>query len=161
MKNIAIFDLNGKANRFIASEALDKGYKLKVFVENTKNLVYFTHYLHKNVEIYEGIIRNSEVLKTLLSDCELVINSLGNDEELQPLLLLIIKNSNIKNYIEISPSEIETKNRINTLIYHLISKFSYKNKTRELWVSNKAFAKLIVDRVDNNKHNYKDIIVCC
>lgn len=70
---IAIIGGTGKVGRRIATKALENGYQVRMLIRNPKILTLSDD----RIEIIEGNVQNSEDIKKLLKDCQIVINTFG------------------------------------------------------------------------------------
>lgn len=134
MKTIGILGSNGTAGRFLVQEALKKGYKVKVLVKDKKKLVYFTHYLHKNVELYEGEVDDKSLLFDFLNGSDLVINCLehlnykiGIYEETLQRILNVMEEIGLKHYVGICSSSVKCLDSKKNLIHKIASKVLYNS----------------------------------
>ncbi len=59
-KKIAIIGGTGKAGRYIASKALEKGYHVRMLVRNPEKLVF----RDSRIEVIEGNVQNIEDLQS-------------------------------------------------------------------------------------------------
>ncbi|MFJ7730600.1 NAD(P)-dependent oxidoreductase [Lysinibacillus sp. NPDC097231] len=89
---IAIIGGTGKVGRHIAARALEKGYQVRMLVRNPEKLTF----RDSRVEIVEGNVQNSEDIRKLLKDCQIVINTFG-----QPIKEKQIYSSVTENILEV------------------------------------------------------------
>ena len=109
MNTIALIGVNGKAGRFLVKEALIKKYKVKVLVRDSRNLKYFMHYLHENVEIIVGDAKSKKDIEILLKGCNAVINTVGHLKNCDGFygnitknIIDVMKELDIKRYISVT-----------------------------------------------------------
>lgn len=148
MKTIGIVGASGKAGRFLVYEGLKKGYKIRVLLRDIKNLKYFMHYLHANVEVIEGDAHSKDDLRELLSGCDLVINTLGQlknsggfYESTVMNILSVMEELKIDKYVGICASTINKEGDEKTFIHNVASKFMYKN-----------FPNMMLDKINALNH---------
>ncbi|MET4559850.1 putative NADH-flavin reductase [Lysinibacillus parviboronicapiens] len=89
---IALFGGTGKVGRHIASRALENGYQVRMLVRNPERVTL----KDDRIEIVEGNLHNLEDIRTLLKDCQIVINTFG-----QPLKEKAIYSSVTENILGI------------------------------------------------------------
>lgn len=148
MKTIGIVGASGKAGRFLVYEGLKKGYKIKVLLRDVKNLKYFMHYLHTNVEVIEGDVHSIDNLRELLTGCDLVVNTLGQlknsggfYESTVKNILLVMEELNINKYVGICASSLNKDGDDKTFIHKMASKFMYKK-----------FPEMMLDKINALTH---------
>lgn len=87
-KKIAIIGGTGKAGRYIASKALEKGYHVRMLVRNPEKLVF----RDSRIEVIEGNVQNIEDLQKQLKDCQIVINTFGQPMKEKPIYSKVTEN---------------------------------------------------------------------
>jgi putative NADH-flavin reductase len=102
---IAIIGGTGKVGRHITTNAIQKGYKVRMLVRNPERLLC----KDAKIEIVEGQIQDIENIQELLKDCKIVINTFGQSTKEEPLyskvtknILKVMKDLNISRYIGVS-----------------------------------------------------------
>lgn len=147
-QKIVLFGGTGKVGRYIAREALEKGYHVRMLARNPQKIPL------DNVEIVEGDIQDIKKLRTIMEDCDVVINTFGQPTNAEPIyskvtenILLVMTEYNINRYIGVTGGSLtidsDKKNIVNRFGAFMFKLF---------------FSKLLVDRQKewsillNNKH---------
>ncbi|AZV41808.1 NAD(P)H-binding protein [Peribacillus asahii] len=153
---IGIIGGTGKVGRHIATNAIQKGYKVRMLVRNPEKL------LCKNdkIEIVEGQIQDIENIRELLKDCKIVINTFGQPTKEEPMyskvtknILEVMKDLNISRYIGVSGGSLT----INDDKKSFLNRFGAK-------MFELSFPKMMVDKkleweiLFNNKHIHWTLI---
>lgn len=160
MNTIALIGVNGKAGRFLVKEALIKKYKVKVLVRDSKNLKYFMHYLHENVEIIVGDAKSKEDIEILLKGCNAVINTVGHLKNCDGFygnitqnIIDVMKESEIKRYIGVTSGALRRNTDERSFFHKLITLFMYKKYN--LMMSDKEEAISILEKSEINWSLYR------
>ncbi|PFD87619.1 NADH-flavin reductase [Bacillus anthracis] len=102
---IAILGANGKVGKFLVTEALEKGYQVKVLTRNSENMTI----TNENIEVIIGDARDFSSIRKLLKGCRAVINAVGQPKNesyifstVSKHILEAMKEFEIKRYILIS-----------------------------------------------------------
>lgn len=70
---IALIGGTGKSGQYLVKQLIRKGFSFKILVRNSSKLTF----QYPKMEIVEGNVADYEAIKTLLSDCQAVISTLG------------------------------------------------------------------------------------
>lgn len=131
-QRIALFGGTGKVGRHIAKVAIDKGYKVRMLVRDSKKVTM------NNVEIIEGDILDLTVIEKVLKDCQVVINTFGQPNKVEPIyskvtenILRIMTDNKINRYIGVTGGSLtidsdkkNLMNKLGAIIFKLLySKF--------------------------------------
>ena len=119
---IAIIGGTGKAGRYIAKKALETGFQVRMLVRNPDRLAY----RDDRIEIIQGDAQNLDSIRSLLKDCHIVVNTLGQPVKELPiysrvteLVLLTMDEFGIRRYIGVTGASLtingDNKNRINRI----------------------------------------------
>lgn len=109
---IAIIGGTGKVGRHIATQAIQKGYHVRMLVRNPEKLLY------KNdaIEIVKGQVQDIENIRELLKDSQVVINTFGQPTKEEPIyskvtntIFNVMKELNISRYIGVSGGSLTIK----------------------------------------------------
>lgn len=102
---IGIIGGTGTVGRHIATSAIQQGYKVRMLVRNPEKLLY----KDDKIEIVQGQIQDIEMIRELLKDCNVVINTFGQPTKEKPIyskvtksILEVMKDLNITRYIGVS-----------------------------------------------------------
>ena len=149
MNTIALIGVNGKVGRFLVKEALEKKYKVKVLIRDSKSLKYFMHYLHENVEIIVGDAHSKEDIKNLVKGCNAVINTVGHFENCEGFysnitnnIIDIMKDFNINRYISIASGALRIDSDERGFFHNVIAKFMYSKYGMKMADKEKALSLL-------------------
>lgn len=160
MNTIALIGVNGKAERFLVKEALIKKYKVKVLVRDSRNLKYFMHYLHENVEIIVGDAKSKKDIEILLKGCNAVINTVGHLKNCDGFygnitknIIDVMKELNIKRYISVTSGALKKDTDNRGFFHSLASTFMYKKYG--LMMSDKEEAASILEKSEINWSLYR------
>ena len=88
---VALLGATGKAGCYILQELLLQKYQVKALIRKPENF----NVKHPQLEILRGDIRNLETARSLLSDCQVLISSIGQRKD-EPLLQSIATENIIK-----------------------------------------------------------------
>lgn len=109
---IAIIGGTGKVGRHIATQAIQKGYHVRMLVRDPEKLLY------KNdaIEIVKGQVQDIENIRELLKDCQVVINTFGQPSKEEPIyskvtttIFNVMEDLNISRYIGVSGGSLTIK----------------------------------------------------
>lgn len=102
---IAIIGGTGKVGRHLAERALQNGYQIRMLVRNPAKITF----KDEQIEIMQGDVQDLESLRSLLTDCKIVINTFGQPVKDSPIyshvtknILEIMKELNLKRYIGVT-----------------------------------------------------------
>jgi len=140
-KKIAIIGGTGKAGRYIASKALEKGYHVRMLVRNPEKLVT----RDSRIEVIEGNVQNIEDLQKLLKDCQIVIITFGQPmkekqiySKLTENILGVMSDLHMDRYIGVTGGSLtiagDTKsivNRMGAKIFEIIYSKMMVDKKKE------------------------------
>ena len=106
---VALIGSRGKVGRFIMDTLLEKGYKVRALIRNTKNLTISD----ERVEIIKGDVRDAATVKQLIKGCRAVINTVGMSGDPKPHFAEITKmilgnlgEAKIDRYITVSKASL-------------------------------------------------------
>ncbi|TCZ73188.1 NAD-dependent epimerase/dehydratase family protein [Paenibacillus albiflavus] len=85
---IAIIGGTGKVGRYLACEALHRGYQVRMLVRNPQNLTY----RDDRIELVEGSVEYIDHLRALLKGCHTVINAFGQPPKAIPMYSNVTSN---------------------------------------------------------------------
>ena len=109
---IAIIGGTGRVGRYVATNAIQRGYKVRMLVRNPKKLLVKSD----NIEIVEGQIQDIANIRALLTGCEIVINMFGQPSKKQPMysqvtknIMHVMKELNISRYISVTGGSLTIK----------------------------------------------------
>ncbi|MCU5214957.1 SDR family oxidoreductase [Bacillus paranthracis] len=141
---IAILGANGKAEKILVNEALEKGYQVKILTRNSTN----TEKINKNIETIIGDARNFLTIQDLLQGCSAVINAVGQPKNESYIfstvtkhILEAMKEFKIKRYIVISGGSLNVTgdqkrivNKIGATLFKLFLPKMMQDKYKELQI---------------------------
>lgn len=115
MKNklkIAVIGGTGKSGRYLVQELIGKGYSLKILVRNPENFKVESNL----VEVVYGDVRNYEIVKSLIKECDLVLSTLGGTPLSEPTvfsqatrnILTAMTEIDINRYIVVTGLNVDT-----------------------------------------------------
>lgn len=144
---IAIIGGTGKVGRYIANEALQKGYQVRMLVRNPERLVL----KDDRIEVVQGDIQNIENIRTLLTDCQIVINTFGQPIKDIPLyssitekILEVMKELKINRYIGVTGASLnihgdkrEFSSKVIAMLFKIFYSKAMKDKQKEWSILNK------------------------
>ncbi len=78
---VALLGTTGKAGKYILQELLQQGYSVKALIRQPENFPI----THSSLEIIKGNIKDFETTRLLLSNCQVVISSIGPKKD-EPLV---------------------------------------------------------------------------
>lgn len=87
-KRIAIVGGTGKVGRHIAAKAVQNGYQVRMLVRNPEKITYKDN----RIEVVIGDIQNIDTIRTLLKDCQSVINTFGQPIKETPIYSKVTDN---------------------------------------------------------------------
>lgn len=139
---IAIIGGTGKAGRYIAKKALETGFNVRMLIKNPDTQVY----INDKVEIIKGDAQNIDSIRSLLKDCTLVINTIGQPVKESPIyshvthnIISIMNECDIKRYISVTGASLNIKgdkknliNKIGEKIFEFLFPNMMKDKKKEL-----------------------------
>jgi putative NADH-flavin reductase len=143
-KLIAIIGGNGKAGRFVAQKALEKGYDVRMLMRDPKKVTQSD----ERIQIVKGDAQDISAVETLLDGCDVVINTLGQPNRATPVyskvtsyILATMKDSGIKRYITVTGGSLNAPgdkksliNKIGALIFRWFYSEMIKDKEKELQI---------------------------
>nr|WP_294874048.1 NAD(P)H-binding protein [uncultured Pedobacter sp.] len=88
---VALIGATGKAGSYLLSTLLNQGYSVKALIRNPSSY----NYMHPNLEIVKGDIKDSETANELIKNCGVVISALGQAKD-EPLIASIAAQNIIK-----------------------------------------------------------------
>ena len=99
---IALIGGTGKSGKYLTQHLLNKGFAIKMLVRNPVKLT-LTSPL---IEVVKGDVRDFEIVRSLLIDCNVVISTLGNTKDEPPVfthatsnILKAMNENEIRRYI--------------------------------------------------------------
>ncbi|TPV47357.1 SDR family oxidoreductase [Bacillus dicomae] len=139
---IAILGANGKAGKYLVTEALEKGYQVKVLTRNSENMTI----TNENIEVIIGDARDFSSIRKLLKGCRAVINAVGQPKNESYIfstvtkhVLEAMKEFKIKRYIVISGGSLNVTgdqkgmvNKIGATLFKLFLPKMMQDKYKEL-----------------------------
>jgi putative NADH-flavin reductase len=116
---LAIIGGNGKAGSYIAKKALEEGFQVRMLVRNPDKLTF----TDERIEVVKGDARDTNSIRLLLSNCDFIINTLGQPVKEVPIystvtksILTIMKELGIRRYIGVTGASLDVKGDQKTLI---------------------------------------------
>lgn len=116
---IAVIGGTGKVGQHIAGEAVRHGYGVRMLVRNPQKI----NEQNSSIDILEGTVENRDTIKTLLKDCQAVINTFGQPPKAVPLysnvtkqILEIMSELQINRYIGVTGGSLTLKNDKKSLL---------------------------------------------
>jgi putative NADH-flavin reductase len=106
---IAIIGGTGTVGRFIAKEAIQNGYQVRMLVRNPKKVAF----KDDKLDIVQGDVQNEESLRTLIKGCDIVINTFGQPMTDVPLfsgitekIIKVMKELKVKRYFGVTGASL-------------------------------------------------------
>lgn len=138
---IAIIGGTGKVGRHIASRALANGYRVRMLVRNPDKV----SSRDARLEIVKGNAENSEDIRKLLADCQVVINAFGQQVKEKPnysrvtrRILEVMADLQIPRYIGVTGASLTIDgdrksilNRVGAKVFEIIYSSMMKDKRKE------------------------------
>ncbi|MFJ7736517.1 NAD(P)-dependent oxidoreductase [Lysinibacillus sp. NPDC097287] len=81
-KRIVIIGGTGKVGRHIATKTLQNGFQVRMLVRNPEKLVN----KDERIEVVMGNVQNIDTIRTVLKDCQIVVNTFGQPIKDKPIL---------------------------------------------------------------------------
>ncbi|KEK22445.1 SDR family oxidoreductase [Bacillus gaemokensis] len=145
---IAIIGANGKAGKFLISQALQEGYLIRILTRNPKTI----EISHKHLEVVKGDARDISAIRQLLQGCEAVINAVGQPKKesyifstVTNYILEIMEEYKIKRYILVSGGSMDVQgdkksffNKLGAKLFRLFLSDMMKDKYKELQMIQKS-----------------------
>lgn len=88
---VALIGATGKAGSYLLKTLLNQGYTVKALIRNPSSY----NYLHPNLEIVRGDIKDLETANELIKNCGVVISALGQAKD-EPLIASVAAQNIIK-----------------------------------------------------------------
>lgn len=141
-KQIAVIGGNGRAGRFVARKALEKGYSVRMLARNPQR----TALSSGQIEVIKGDAEDLSSIRTLLEGCDAVINTLGQPNKATPIyskvtrqILTVMKDLDIQRYITVTGGSLNAPgdrksllNQIGAQIFRWLYRDMIKDKEKEL-----------------------------
>lgn len=110
---IAIIGGTGKVGKHIATHAIQKGYHVRMLVRNPERLLY----TNGKIEIVKGQVQDIDIIRELLKDCKIVINTFGQPtkgkqiySKVTKTIFAVMNELNINRYIGVSGGSLTINN---------------------------------------------------
>lgn len=138
---LALIGGTGKVGRHIAAEALRYGCTVRMLVRDPKKMVN-----QKNgIEMIEGTVENAAAIRSLLKDCQVVINTFGQPVKEPPLyssvtknVLVVMEELGVNRYIGVTGGSLtlqsdqkKVSSKIGARMFELIYSEMMKDKKKE------------------------------
>ncbi|MEC0573518.1 NAD(P)H-binding protein [Bacillus inaquosorum] len=147
-KKIAIIGGTGKAGRFIASQALAKGYQVRMLVRQPER----PPHIDERIDVIRGDAQHPQSIRTLLEGCSAVVNTFGQPERAVPLystvtelIVTVMKEYNIDRYIGVTGASLDIEGdrkslvyRIGALLFRLLYPQMIADKKKELHILSRS-----------------------
>lgn len=147
-RKIAIIGGTGKAGKYIAQRAVEKGYHVRMLARNPDRVIFRDH----RIEIVQGDVLDMISLRTVLKSCDIVINTFGQPAKAVPLYsqvteqtLNIMGEFGICRYIGVTGGSLNVtgdqksiKNKIGAGLFALLFSKLIIDKRRELDILEKS-----------------------
>ncbi|WP_220095161.1 SDR family oxidoreductase [Bacillus sp. 03113] len=141
---IAIIGGTGKVGRYIAKKALESGFQVRMLVRNPDKLTYSDD----RIELIKGDAQNKTSIRTLIKDCHIVINTLGQPLKDFPIYSSVTSNIlnfmgefGIRRYIGVTGASLNVTgdkkklvNRIGAKMFELLFSEMIADKKKELTI---------------------------
>ncbi|MGG0481743.1 NAD(P)H-binding protein [Priestia megaterium] len=143
MKNtIAIIGGTGRAGKFLAKSALEKGYHVRMLVRTPPKPLFDG----QNITLIQGDARNRDDILSLLRGCQAVINTFGQPNKAVPLyseitalVIQTMKELEIKRYIGVTGGSLDIDgdkksvlNKIGAMAFRILYSEMMRDKRKEL-----------------------------
>ncbi|PFK39138.1 NADH-flavin reductase [Bacillus cereus] len=142
INKIAIIGANGKAGKYLVTQALKEGYFVRILIRNPKKF----KLSHKHLEFVQGDARDISAIRQLLQGCNAVINAVGQPKKESYIfstvtnhILEVMEEYRIKRYILISGGSMDVQgdvksilNKIGAMLFRLFLSDMMKDKYKEL-----------------------------
>ncbi|MGG4471525.1 SDR family oxidoreductase [Paenibacillus alvei] len=119
---IAIIGGTGTVGRYIAKEAIQNGYQVRILVRNPDKLAF----KDDKMEVIQGDLKNIDSIRELIKGCDIVINTFGQPMKDVPLfssitekVIQVMKELKVKRYIGVTGASLafpEDKRKLLTKI---------------------------------------------
>lgn len=142
INKIAIIGANGKAGKYLVTQALQEGYFVRILTRNPQKF----KISHKHLEVVKGDARDLSAIRQLLQACDAVINAVGQPKKESYIfstvtnhILEVMREYRIKRYILISGGSMDVQgdaksvlNKIGAMLFRLFLSDMMKDKYKEL-----------------------------
>ena len=142
INKIAIIGANGKAGKYLVTQALQEGYFVRILTRNPQKF----KISHKLLEVVQGDARDISAIRQLLPGCNAVINAVGQPKKESYIfstvtnhILEVMEEYRIKRYILISGGSMDVQgdvksilNKIGAMLFRLFLSDMMKDKYKEL-----------------------------
>ncbi|MEY8348231.1 SDR family oxidoreductase [Bacillus cereus] len=142
INKIAIIGANGKAGKYLVTQALKEGYLVRILTRNPQKF----KISYKHLEVVQGDARDISAIHQLLQGCNAVINAVGQPKKESYIfskvtnrILKIMEEYRIKRYILISGGSMDVQgdvksilNKIGAMLFRLFLSDLMKDKYKEL-----------------------------
>lgn len=142
INKIAIIGANGKAGKYLVTQALQEGYFVRILTRNPQKF----KISHKHLEVVKGDARDLSAIRQLLQACDAVINAVGQPKKESYIfstvtnhILEVMREYRIKRYILISGGAMDVQgdaksvlNKIGAMLFRLFLSNMMKDKYKEL-----------------------------
>lgn len=139
---IAIIGGNGKAGRFLMKKTIEAGYEVRMLMRKAKQPTNN----HENVEIIQGDAANIDDIRSLLTGCDAVINTIGPAgsgififHKVTNHILTVMKEIDMTRYILVSGGSLDVQgdqksimNKIGAKMFRVFLPSMMKDKYEEL-----------------------------
>ncbi len=112
INKIAIIGANGKAGKYLVTQALQEGYFVRILTRNPQKF----KISHKHLEVVNGDARDISAIRRLLQGCNAVINAVGQPKKESYIfsvvtnhILKVMEEYKIKRYILISGGSMDVQ----------------------------------------------------
>ncbi|PFD96112.1 NADH-flavin reductase [Bacillus cereus] len=142
INKVAIIGANGKAGKYLITQALLEGYFVRILTRDPQKF----KISHKHLEVVKGDARDISAIRRLLQGCNAVINAVGQPKKESYIfstvtnhILEVMKEYGIKRYILISGGSMDVQedtksllNKIGAKLFRLFLSSMMKDKYKEL-----------------------------
>lgn len=139
---IAIIGGNGKAGRFLVKTVVEAGYEAQMLMRNPKT----STNLHENVKIIQGDATNIDDIRSVLTGCDAVINTIGPAgkgvfifHKVTSHILTVMREFHMNRYILVSGGSLNVKgdrksfiNKLGAKMFHVFLPNMMEDKYKEL-----------------------------
>ncbi|PEE39749.1 SDR family oxidoreductase [Bacillus pseudomycoides] len=142
INKVAIIGANGKAGKYLITQALQEGYCVRILTRNPQ----IFKISHKHLEVVKGDARDISAIRRLLQGCKAVINAVGKPKKESYIfstvtnhILKVMEEYKIKRYILVSGGSLDVQgdqksilNKLGAMLFRVFLSNMMKDKYKEL-----------------------------
>jgi len=166
---IAIIGGTGRAGKFLAKSALEKGYHVRMLVRTPPKPLFDG----QNITLIQGDARNRDDILSLLRGCQAVINTFGQPNkavalysEITALVIQTMKELEIKRYIGVTGGSLDIDgdkksvlNKIGAMAFRILYSEMMEDKRKELHLLQASKLDWTLIRLPFVKENEKSKVI--